>query len=317
MSEWIFIDIKEPSKDFGYVPDKRPLDLLIRYGIINLDKPRGPTSNYVVHTVKKILNLKKAAHGGTLDPKVSGILPILLEDSTKVLNLMNRFDKEYICLMHLHKNINIERLKKVCKEFEGVIYQRPPIKSAVSRKIRKRRIYEIEIIEKEGKDVLLRVRCEAGTYIRKLVHDIGRALGINANMLELRRIRFGIFKEEDSVTLQEVLKAAYLWKEKGNEKALRKIVLPIEKILSVVPKVVIKDTAVEAICHGANLSAKGVAQLETSVKANEQVAILTLKGELVALGKALVNAEEFKKSKGIVVDIERVIMKSGLYPKCW
>jgi len=317
VSGWVFLDLREPSGTFGYAPNKRPLDLLIRYGVINLDKPRGPTSNYVVHVIKKVLNLKKAAHGGTLDPKVSGVLPILLEDSVKVLNLMNRFDKEYVCLMHLHKNVSANKLKNICKEFEGVIYQKPPVKSAVSRKIRKRKIYEIEVLEKEGRDVLLRVRCEAGTYIRKLVHDIGRALGINANMLELRRTRFGVFREEDSVTLQDVLKAVYLWKECENEEVLRKIILPVEKILSVVPKVVIKDTAVEAICHGANLSAKGIAQLETDVKANEQVAILTLKGELVALGKALVNAEEFKKSKGIVVDIEKVIMKPGLYPKCW
>ena len=202
--------------------------------------------------------------------------------------------------------------------FKGKIYQRPPLKSAVKKRIRVKEIHEIEIIEIDGRDVLFRVTCEAGTYIRKLCVDIGEILGVGAHMQELRRTRTGIFDESKTYTLQDLLDAYVFWKEDGEDKYIRKIVQPMEVALKDMAKIVIKDTAVDAICHGANLTAKGIAYVEKNVKKDELVAIFTLKHEIVAIGKALLNADEMARvKKGVVVDVERVIMERGKYPRCW
>jgi len=227
--------------------------------------------------------------------------------------------KEYICVMKLHGEVSADDLKSVVSEFIGPIYQRPPLRSAVKRVIRVRRIYSIEILEVKMPYVLLKISCEAGTYIRKLVHDIGVVLGCGAHMQELRRIRAGPFSEDENlVTLHDVKDAYDEWRETGDPRLLKKVILPVEKAVEHLPHIVIRDSAVDAICHGAQLAAPGILRVETGIKVGTLVAIFTQKGELVAIGKALMRSEEMASSrKGIAVKPTCVVMKPGTYPPMW
>jgi H/ACA ribonucleoprotein complex subunit 4 len=308
------------SPKFGCKPTERAAAQYIRFGAINLDKPAGPTSHEVAAWTKKILHLMAIGHGGTLDPKVTGVLPITLEDSTKVVQAFLYSGKEYVCVMKLHGDVAEHEIKRVLAEFEDEIYQRPPLRSSVKRQIRTRRIYRIEFIEQDGRNVLFKVACEGGTYIRKLCFDVGEILGVGAHMQELRRSRAGPFTEESStrVTLHDV---AYWFGEYERTKDpayLHKFIQPMENALELIPKITIRDSAVDAICHGASLTAPGVVTVESNVQKNSPVAILTLKGEAVALGRAQASAEEILPLKhGTVAVLSRVLMPIGVYPRVW
>jgi len=308
----------ETDPRYGCEPGKRPIEEYISKGIINLDKPSGPTSHQVVSWIKDMLEVKKAGHSGTLDPKVTGVLPVAIEESTKILQALLTADKEYITLMHLHKDISLEKLEEVLEYFKGEIYQTPPLKSSVKKCLRIKRVYSIDVLETEGRWVLMKVSCESGTYIRKLCHDIGLVLGSGAHMQDLRRTRVGPFTENSSVKLHDVKDAYEFWKEDKEEKYLREVILPLEKGVEHLKKIWVKDSAVDAICHGANLTARGVSKLNSGIEIDELIAIMTLKNELIALAKALRTSEEIlNMDKGIVADLERVIMKRGTYPKKW
>ena len=163
--------------------------------------------------VKKILKLDKAGHSGTLDPGVSGVLPIALQDSTKIVQVLLPAGKEYVALAHFHQESSEEEKRKVFEKFIGKIRQLPPVKSAVKREERERSIYYIDVLEIDGKDVLFKVGCQGGTYIRKLIHDMGKELG-GAHMAELRRTKAGPFNESQLVSLHELSDALYFYKEK-------------------------------------------------------------------------------------------------------
>lgn len=318
-NDFLIKDEEKSSPNHGWAPKDRPIKEYLGAGVINLDKPPGPSSHEVVAWVKRMLNLTRAGHGGTLDPKVSGVLPITTERSTRIIAFIMRSGKEYVCLMELHKNIAEEELNRVVKEFIGPVYQLPPVRSAVKRALRIRTIYSIKILEKDGKNVLMRVNCEAGTYIRKLCHDMGELLGVGAHMRELRRTRAGPFREEAGIhTLHELLDAITLWKSSGDESMLRKVVVPIEDSMYEFRKVFIRDSAVDAICHGANLASPGLLKVSAGIKAGDEVCMMTGKGELVGLGKAQLSSEEMVKSDhGILIHTERVVMDPGTYPKGW
>ncbi len=263
--------------------------------------------------------MEKAGHSGTLDPKVTGILPVLLNNATRIMDTLLLAGKEYICLMRVHKPVPKKRIMEVCQEFMGPIYQKPPLKSSVVKELRVRTIYYLDILEIEEQHVLMRVGCQAGTYIRKLCFDIGLALGCGANMEELRRTRAGPFREDGTlVTLHQLADAASNWKERGDEAGLRRCIQPVEAALAHLPRLVIADNAVDAICHGAPLAAPGLLQLQTDITKGETAAFFTLKGEAVAVGPAQMNSREMLESKsGIVALTERVIMEPGTYPKAW
>lgn len=304
--------------DHGIEPSKRPIREHIRLGVINLDKPPGPTSHETVAWIKRVLELRKAGHGGTLDPGVSGVLPVAIEDVTKIVQTLLPAGKEYVCVMHLHGDVPQSRLEHVLKEFEGEIHQRPPLRAAVKRQLRTRHIYYIELLEREGRDVLFRVGCEAGTYIRKLTYDIGEVLGCSAHMQELRRTRTGPLKEETSVNLHELADAYAFWREDGDEKHIRKVVLPVEAAAQHLPKLIVRDGAVDALCHGASLAAPGVLTVDTGISPDDLIAIFTLKGEIVALARATMNSRDICEAEhGIVAKPERVVMSPGTYPRKW
>lgn len=250
---------------------------------------------------------------------MTGVLPIALEESRKIVQALLSSGKEYVCVMKLHREAKEKQVKKVLKEFENTIYQRPPLRSAVKRRLRTRRIYYIDFLEIDGRNVLFKVGCEAGTYIRKLCFDIGEVLGCAAHMQELRRIRAGPFVENgDLVTLHDVAYWFMEWQEQKDERILRKFIQPMEKVLVLVPKIYVRDSAVDAVCHGATLTAPGVLSLETKINKGLTVAVLTLKGEVVALAKAVASTEDIlNMGHGVVAETKRVLMLRGTYPKCW
>lgn len=304
------------SDKFGNQFDHLPIEELLNYGIINLDKPKGPTSHQVTDYLKKIIGVNKAGHSGTLDPKVTGVLPIAIGRGTRVVQCLLTSGKEYITLMHLHQEVTQEIIRKVCDEFIGKIRQLPPIKSSVKRQLRYRKIYYLEILEIKGQDVLFKVGTQAGTYIRKLVHDIGQKIGCGAHMAELRRTKAGPFQEDTLVTLQDVADAYHSYKKDGNEKYLRKIIQPIEHGVNHLAKVWVMDSTVDTLCHGASLKVPGIVKIESDIQVDDPIAIMTLKNELVAFGKAImISKEMFKNDKGIAMIANKVFMLPGVYPK--
>ena len=232
----------ETDEKYGSKPKERPTKEIINYGIVNIDKPSGPSSHQVSDYLQKILNIDKAGHSGTLDPKVTGVLPIALGRATKVVEYLLKAGKEYIAIMHLHKPVEEKLVKKIFKEFTGKISQLPPVKSSVKRQERTRTIYYMEILEIEKQDVLFKVGCEAGTYIRKLCHDIGKKLEVGAHMAELRRTKAGIFEESEAITiydLEKILTLQKLNKKEGLEpikEELKRVIIPAEEALQEIMK---------------------------------------------------------------------------------
>ena len=314
----VILDEEPPDPEHGWAPQQRPVEVMLDYGLIPLDKPRGPTSHEVVAWTKKILHVNKAGHSGTLDPPVSGLLPIGLGQSTRALSLLLLFPKEYRGVMRLHSSVPRRQLDGVVKEFTGEIFQRPPQRSSVSRQTRSRAVYELEITESQGNLYLFRVLCQSGTYVRKLVYDIGEVLGVGATMVELRRTKVGPLTEEKGlVSLHQLNDAAFRLKE-GDEAPLRKLVLPIEESLGDIGKMVVRDSAVDAICHGARLGIPGVLAASEGIKKDDTVALMSAKGELVAIGRALLPTGEMRSlQRGLASTTERVVMKAGTYPRLW
>jgi H/ACA ribonucleoprotein complex subunit 4 len=249
---------------------------------------------------------------------VTGVLPVTLGEATKVVQALLHSGKEYVCIMKLHADEPEDRVKEVLMKFEDLIYQRPPLRASVKRQLRTRRIYYLDFLEKDQRNVLFRVGCEGGTYIRKLCYDIGEVLGSGAHMQELRRTRAGPFVEKDAITLHDVAYWSTMSQENDREKHLKKLIQPMEKALDLIPKIYVRDSAVDAICYGARLTAPGVLSLETGIAKNSMVAILSLKGEAVALAMATADSEEILHlDHGVVADTKRVLMSRNAYPKCW
>ena len=308
------------NPEYGYSDlTKLPIDHLLTNGVISLDKPAGPTSHEVATWVRKILGSERVGHGGTLDPGVTGILPTGIGNATKVMQALLPAGKEYVCVMELHNLAEENEIRQIVEEFIGKIYQRPPLRSAVKRVLRVREIYYNNIAEIKGKLVLFRVGCEAGTYIRKLCSDIGEALGVGGHMRELRRTRVGPFREDEHLCSLYDLKDAYeFWKEDSDETELRKYLLPIEFALSHLPNISVRDSAVDAICHGANLAASGIVSFSSGIKNNDIILLKTLKGEAIGIAKSGKTSQAIGKAKsGIVAKTERVFMERGRYPSLW
>ncbi|MFW3146882.1 MAG: RNA-guided pseudouridylation complex pseudouridine synthase subunit Cbf5 [Thermoplasmatota archaeon] len=312
------LDSTDTDHRYGHYPSKRPLELLMNQGLIVLDKPRGPTSHQVVSWVKGILGIERAGHHGTLDPNTTGVLPIALGGAVRMLDLTLEEGKEYIALMHLHREVNGDHLRTILGEFTGRIYQMVPVRSAVKRGLRERSIEQMKVLDNREGEVLLRISCESGTYIRTLIHDMGEVLGVGANMVELRRSRSGRLREDSSVTLQGLRDAWELFKDSGSEEELRRVIHPSELLVDHLPKAYLKDSAVDAVCHGAPVGRPGLGAMDTRIRKGSHTAVMTLKGEIVALGTSLMDyGEAAGRSKGMCIKVDRVIMDPGTYPRAW
>ena len=313
------IDQDITNDSYGTYCEKRTVQQLLDYGFILLDKPNGPTSHETVAWIKKILNIPKAGHSGTLDPMVSGILPVGLGEATKALIVLLLGPKEYHSLGRLHTLPSNEKLQSVLKQFTGKIYQKPPQRSSVSRQTRVRSVYEIDVIEQKERLILMRILCEAGTYIRKIFYDIGEVLGPGATMIELRRTRVSQFNEDSNlVKMHDLVDAYAMWKEKNDDSKLRRILMPIEYVLSELKSVVIRDSAVDALCHGAQLAIPGILEISQGIAKGDFVGIYTQKGEVVALAEAILSESEIvENTKGFAFQLRRIIMAPNTYPKNW
>ena len=315
------IEIDQDITDdaYGTYYDKRTIEQLFNYGIILLDKPPGPTSHETVAWTKRLLKLPKIGHSGTLDPQVSGVLPLGLGEATKALGVLLYGPKEYHALGRVHSLPSKEKLDEVIEMFKGEIFQKPPQRSAVVRQTRTRTIYEFEVIEQKERLLLTRILCEAGTYIRKLYYDIGEILGSGATMIELRRTRVDQFYESDGlVTLHELADAFALWEEKKDDSKLMKMIKPVEYALSELKSVIIRDSAVDAMCHGAQLAIPGILKISPNLKKGDIVGIYTQKGEAVALAESTMSGEDICDAvKGYAFETKRLIMAPNTYPKKW
>jgi predicted rRNA pseudouridine synthase len=284
-------------------------------GIILIDKPRGPSSHQVTAWVKELLGCR-AGHSGTLDPQVSGVLLVMLGNAVRLAPLLLKHDKEYVCLMRLHADVSRERVEQVAQEFTGRIYQRPPRKSAVKRSLRIRSIHRIEILDVNNRLVLFRVHCDAGTYIRSLCHHIGLALGIGAHMQELRRTKSGSFDEHMMHTLHD-LKDACIRAAAGDDAALCSMILSVDAAVPDLPRVIIRNTAIDAICHGAQLAGVGVVTCDP-FKKGDTVAVISRNNEFICLGTALLPSSEFTPgAPGLVIAPTAVFMRPSTYAQGW
>jgi len=298
-----------PGKDKARIPPP------LCDGLLVIDKPRGPSSHQVTAWAGEILGAR-VGHAGTLDPGVSGILTVMIGKAVRLAPLLLSEEKEYICLARLHGDPAAGRVEAALAEFTGRIYQRPPKKSAVARNLRIRMVHEIELLDADGRLLMMRVRCDAGTYIRSLCHHLGLALGTGAHMVELRRTRSGQFDESQSCTLQDLADAAEA-ALLGNPCILESLIHSPKKALASLPKVILRDTAVDAVCHGAVLARQGVSSYDEFGK-GAVVVLTTSCGELVALGRPLVSSKEAGPLKsGLIISPSTVFMEPGTYPRGW
>lgn len=283
-------------------PDERDVDELLSFGVVNLDKPPGPSSHQVTGWLRDRLGVERAAHAGTLDPKVTGCLPVLTGDATRMAQVFDESVKGYIAVLELHgRTDDLE----TAAEFEGPILQKPPRKSAVKRRLRTRTIHQLDVLEfeRENRRALLRIDCESGTYIRKLCHDIGLALGTGAHMGDLRRVRTVPFDDTDLVTMHDLTDAMAFY-EDGREREIRSVVAPGERALSHIPRVTIAESAAQEIANGAPVYAPGVLDAEDAER-GALVACYTPAGTAVCLGNVVGDPDA---TSGTVVDTQRVLV---------
>jgi H/ACA ribonucleoprotein complex subunit 4 len=284
-------------------------------GLLIIDKPRGPSSHQVTAWVGRLLD-RHVGHAGTLDPGVSGVLVVMTGKAARLAPILLSEEKEYVCALRTHGEVTEGQMHEVISQFTGRIYQRPPLKSAVARNLRIRAIHGIELLDASERIFLLKIRCDAGTYIRSLCHHMGLVLGPGAHMEELRRIRSGDFGEEEAITLQQVGDAVALARE-GSTAHLAAMIRPPMDGLRSTPRVTVKDTAVDAVCHGAGLAVPGIIEYDEFSR-GATVALITSRGELIGLGIARVSSKEAAGLRhGLVIAPDSVFMEPGTYPRGW
>lgn len=316
MAEWYVRQESETNPEFGSIPEKRSVEELLEKGMVIIDKPFGPTSNQVSTWIKEELDLKKTGHFGTLDPNATGVLPVGLTSGTRINDALAKADKEYVFEAKLEDEKDKEEVRDALKTFEGTNKQVPPEKSAVKREEREREVYDIELLELQEEKVLGKVECESGFYVRVLIDQLGEKLDVEASMEELRRTREGDITEEQTSTLQDLVDAYHFYND-GREKEIREVLHPIEKGIQHLKKIAVKDSAVNAVANGADLGSTGISKLQDNIKEGEMVAIITLKGELVALAEARMTSEQMYSTEGTAAELESVHMDPETYPKRW
>jgi len=250
--------------DIKKIQAEKTIKELLEFSIINLDKPTGPTSFSVSHYVKNILNLRKTSHLGTLDPQVTGVLPVATNRACRLNDYLMHRNKTYVGIMRLHADVEEKALKAEIEKFIGKIMQLPPVRSRVKREIREREVFSFKILEIDGKDILFETEVQAGTYIRKICDDMGKNLG-GAHMLELRRTKAGMFEEKDSISLYNFEKAVEEYKQ-GNEQLLRKMLIPGEIISQILPVVQLKPESLKQTLTGKPLFEKDIKEKPKSLK---------------------------------------------------
>lgn len=306
----------------GHSPLARPLATHLSYGVINLDKPANPSSHEVVSWIKRILRVEKTGHSGTLDPKVTGCLIVCIDRATRLVKAQQSAGKEYVSVVRLHAAVEEPRkLYRAVETLTGALFQRPPLISAVKRQLRIRTVYESKLLEFDAKRNLgvVWVKCEAGTYIRTLCVHLGLLVGTGGHMQELRRVRSGVLSEDyNMVTMHDVLDAQHVYDTTKDETYLRRVVMPLEVLLTNYKRIVVKDSAVNAICYGAKFMIPGLLRFADGIEVGQEVVLMTTKGEAIAMAIAqMTTAVMATVDHGVVAKIKRVIMERDVYPRRW
>ncbi|MFC5134128.1 MULTISPECIES: RNA-guided pseudouridylation complex pseudouridine synthase subunit Cbf5 [Haloferacaceae] len=320
-------DIDDADDPLRAPPGERSVPELLRFGVVNVDKPAGPSSHQLSAWVRDAINdtlaaldpdgprIDGVAHAGTLDPKVTGCLPTLTGTATRMAQVFLEGSKEYVSVLELHGPAPSD-FRSVVAEFETELYQKPPRKSAVTRRLRTRTIHELDVLELEERRALLRIGCESGTYVRKLCHDLGLAAGVGAHMGHLRRTATDPFDDRDLHTLQD-LTDALAWAEEGDEGFLREVVRPAEDALVHLPSVTVAPSAARNVATGAPVYAPGV--IESDLDASDAapgperdadtdaplVACFIPNGTAVCLGRLVGDPDV---DSGVAVALERVLL---------
>ncbi|XP_046566310.1 H/ACA ribonucleoprotein complex subunit DKC1-like [Haliotis rubra] len=306
----------------GCSPLKRPIEDYVRSGVINLDKPANPSSHEVVAWIKRILRVEKTGHSGTLDPKVTGCLIVCVERATRLVKSQQGAGKEYVCIFKLHSVVEDQkRVKQTIEGMTGALFQRPPLISAVKRQLRIRTVYECKMTEYDQEKAMgiFWVSCEAGTYIRTMCVHLGLFLGVGGQMQELRRVRSGIQSEKEGmVTMHDVMDAQWAYDHHKDEEYLRRVIRPLESLLISHKRIIMKDTAINAVCYGAKIMLPGVLRYDDGIEVNDEIVIITTKGEAVALAIAQMTTAVISTcDHNVVAKIKRVIMERDTYPRKW
>eukprot|EP00040_Diaphanoeca_grandis_P024350 m.133723 g.133723 ORF g.133723 m.133723 type:complete len:472 (-) comp29692_c0_seq1:328-1743(-) len=306
----------------GCSPLKRPIADYVASGIINLDKPANPSSHEVVAWIKRILRVNKTGHSGTLDPKVTGCLIVCIDRATRLVKSQQNAGKEYVVVLRLHAALeNEKKLLTAMEKLTCAVFQRPPLISAVKRQLRIRTIYESKLFEFDNDRHLgvFWVSCEAGTYIRTLCVHLGMLLGVGGHMQELRRVRSGIQNESEHLTtMHDVLDAQWAFDNTKDETYLRRVIKPLELLLVKHKRIVLKDSAVNAVCYGAKMMIPGLLRFADGIEVGDECVVMTTKGEAVALCIAQMTTSVMATcDHGVVAKIKRVIMERDTYPRRW
>lgn len=287
--------------DIERIKKEKTMKELLEFSIVNINKSSGPTSFQVSEFVKKKLGGTKSSHFGTLDPKVTGVLPVAINRACKLAGYFLGEDKTYVGIMRMHDEIELDKIQeKINEKFLGEIIQMPPVKSRVKRELRPRTIYEFKVLEKDKNDILFRASVQGGTYIRTLCVDLGKELGVDAHMLELRRTKAGIFFEDDekypSISLYDFEKRVEEYKE-GNEKPLRDVLIPAEIIGTILPAVEIKKSAVKGVLHGSPIHLDEVEDKKVlEMQEGEKFAAFS-KGQFIGVFHVKKQKNEFAKAE--------------------
>ena len=306
--------------------------------VVNLYKPSGPTSFSMVRSVKRILGVKKAGHIGTLDPMAEGILPICLNQSTRIIQFLSPLSKHYQCTMTLGTATDTQdstgktifegnpslvtetQVRDILRSFVGEQKQLPPMFSAkkskgiplyklarnginIERKPVSIHFYSIDFINMDENRVEFEAHCSAGTYLRTLCHDIGQRLGCGAHMSRLIRKQVGVFDQDSSVS-PEALESASV-----NGK-LADVLFPVEKVLEFLPEIRINDDFIEPLAHGNALPKFSLKACPEEFKPGMIMRVCNGSSKVLAIVEPLVDHDGFARMgpKDIAFKLKRVLI---------
>ncbi len=290
-------------------PEDRSLD-----GVLIVDKPAGMSSGFACRLAQRHFGFRKAGHLGTLDPLATGVLPLCINEGTRLAQFLMHADKEYVATMSLGIVTDTQdsqgrvlsatdrlpgtagEVRAVCERFRGELLQVPPMYSALKRQGRP--LYELarrgETVERQPRpvtvfalevlglalpEVTLRVHCSSGTYVRTLCHDIGQALGCGAHMSALRRTRCGFFSIGDATALDEAL-------ARGERAVPHRSFVAMREVLTGMPEALVAPELERAVCNGVALRGAEVSALCADPLPDAGlVKLIARDGHLLAVGK--------------------------------
>ena len=319
MSNTIILDDAAVTDDaIGAYPDQKTIEQRLESGFFLLDKGAGPTSHQVAAWVRDMLGLPRLGHGGTLDPFATGVLPLMSGKAMRLTKQILEHDKTYIAVFQFKNEIEQDALNAVMEQLTGRIYNVPPEISAVRVQVRTRKVHDFTLLDQSAKRIVARIRCEAGTYIRTMARDMGLFLDQPVELKELRREDSGRFTLDDCVQLHDIADAIWLWKECNEGEALLRMLHPTEKLLAGLPRIVVKDSAVAALAHGAPLLRPGLVSIPSNLSSGQNVLVTSLKGEAVCFVKVNCDSESITNmEKGEIARPSAVLMNDDVYPRRW